>query len=162
MLKGHELLAKVTEMRENGNTASEIVRACGYTSTKEDGTVKLHFTDFYTELLTVQGKINSSVDSFDEDEEENEDIIRLVREGYPSDAVYAFIELYGVECIESFADSYQGEFQSEVDFAQYFVEECYPMRDVPSFVVIDWQDTWDSGLSCSYDFEDGYVFRSDF
>lgn len=36
------------------------------------------------------------------------------------------------------------------------------MRDVPSFVVIDWQDTWDSGLRYDYDFEDGYVFRSDF
>ena len=161
MLKGQELLIKVTEMREAGNTASEIVRACGYVSIRNDGTERLQFTDFYTELLTVQGKINNVVESVGEADEENEDVLRLMREGHSHDAIYTFIDLYGVECIEHFAESYQGEFADGAEFAQYLTEECYPMRDVPSHVVMDWEGTWEN-LRGDYDIQDGYVFYCQF
>lgn len=157
MLKGQELLTKVNEMREAGESASAIARACGYSSMRENGTERLHFNEFYTELLTAQGKINQNTI----EDEENEDVLRLIREGHSQDAIYTFIELYGEEYVESFPDSYQGEFSDGAEFAQYITEECYTMRDVPSYVVIDWEETWEN-LREDYDFQDGYIFRNDF
>lgn len=53
MLTGADLLAKVKEMGDAGK--SEIVRACGYVSTKKDGSERLNFTAFYEALLAAKG-----------------------------------------------------------------------------------------------------------
>ena len=53
MLIGTELLAKVKELGDLGK--SEIVRACGYVSTKKDGGERLNFTAFYEALLEAKG-----------------------------------------------------------------------------------------------------------
>jgi hypothetical protein len=52
MLTGITLLNKVNEMQAQEPPAkmSDIVRACGY---EREG--KLKYTEFYTELLTVEG-----------------------------------------------------------------------------------------------------------
>ena len=53
MLTGSELLAKVKEL---GNASkSELVRKCGYLSTKKDGGERLNFTAFYEALLDAKG-----------------------------------------------------------------------------------------------------------
>lgn len=53
MLTGHDLLAKVKEL---GNVSkSDLVRECGYVSTKKDGTERLNFTAFYEALLDAKG-----------------------------------------------------------------------------------------------------------
>ena len=48
-LTGSELLAKVKELGDVGK--SEIVRSCGYVSSKKDGGERLNFTAFYEALL---------------------------------------------------------------------------------------------------------------
>ena len=53
MLTGSELLIKVKELGDAGK--SEIVRACGYVSTKKDGAERLNFTAFYEALLDAKG-----------------------------------------------------------------------------------------------------------
>ncbi|MBM5795908.1 MAG: hypothetical protein RLZZ106_606 [Cyanobacteriota bacterium] len=53
MLTGTELLAKVKELGDVGK--SEIVRSCGYVSTKKDGGERLNFTAFYEALLEAKG-----------------------------------------------------------------------------------------------------------
>ena len=53
MLTGTELLAKVKELGEASKT--ELVRATGYVSTKEDGSERLNFTAFYEALLEARG-----------------------------------------------------------------------------------------------------------
>jgi hypothetical protein len=53
MLTGTELLAKVKELGDASK--SEIVRACGYVSTKKDGGERLNFTAFYEALLEAKG-----------------------------------------------------------------------------------------------------------
>ncbi|MEB3271958.1 MAG: AbrB family transcriptional regulator [Synechococcus sp.] len=53
MLTGSELLSKVKEL--GSVTKSDLVRACGYVSTKKDGTERLNFTAFYEALLNAQG-----------------------------------------------------------------------------------------------------------
>jgi hypothetical protein len=53
MLTGTELLAKVKELGEASK--SDLVRATGYVSTKEDGSERLNFTAFYEALLEARG-----------------------------------------------------------------------------------------------------------
>jgi hypothetical protein len=53
MLTGAELLAKVKELGDVSK--SELVRACGYVSTKKDGSERLNFTAFYESLLNAKG-----------------------------------------------------------------------------------------------------------
>jgi AbrB-like transcriptional regulator len=53
MLTGTDLLTKVKELGDAGK--SEIVRACGYVSSKKDGGDRLNFTAFYEALLEAKG-----------------------------------------------------------------------------------------------------------
>jgi hypothetical protein len=53
MLTGSDLLAKVKEMGDASK--SDLVRACGYVSSKKDGTERLNFTAFYESLLQAKG-----------------------------------------------------------------------------------------------------------
>jgi hypothetical protein len=53
MLTGTELLTKVKELGDASKT--ELIRATGYVSTKEDGTERLNFTAFYEALLEARG-----------------------------------------------------------------------------------------------------------
>jgi hypothetical protein len=53
MLTGSDLLAKVKEMGDASK--SDLVRACGYVSTKKDGSERLNFTAFYEALLEAKG-----------------------------------------------------------------------------------------------------------
>ncbi|MEB3166976.1 MAG: AbrB family transcriptional regulator [Cyanobacteriota bacterium] len=53
MLTGAELLAKVKELGDVSK--SDLVRACGYVSTKADGSERLNFTAFYEALLNAKG-----------------------------------------------------------------------------------------------------------
>ncbi len=53
MLTGSALLAKVKELGDVSK--SDLVRACGYVSTKKDGDERLNFTAFYEALLEAKG-----------------------------------------------------------------------------------------------------------
>ena len=60
MLTGSELLAKVKELGDISK--SELVRECGYVSTKKDGSERINFTAFYEALLSAKG-VNLGTDS---------------------------------------------------------------------------------------------------
>ena len=53
MLTGSDLLTKVKELADASK--SELVRECGYVSTKKDGSERLNFTAFYEALLDAKG-----------------------------------------------------------------------------------------------------------
>jgi hypothetical protein len=53
MHTGADLLTKVKELGDVSK--SDLVRSCGYVSTKKDGTERLHFTAFYEALLEAKG-----------------------------------------------------------------------------------------------------------
>lgn len=53
MLTGADLLTKVKELGDVSK--SDLVRACGYVSSKKDGTERLNFTAFYEALLDAKG-----------------------------------------------------------------------------------------------------------
>jgi hypothetical protein len=52
-LTGAELLAKVKELGDASK--SDLVRACGYVSSKKDGSERLNFTAFYEAMLEAKG-----------------------------------------------------------------------------------------------------------
>ena len=79
---------------------------------------------------------------------------------YDSGAVMAFVDNYGISMISDFADAYVGHYNSEAEFAEEYLSE---MGDsIPSYVVVDWQSTWDYSLRYDFTFENGYVFRDNF
>ena len=158
MLTGNALLTLVNEMQAQNPPAkmSEIVRACGY---EYDG--KVHYTQFYTELLTVKGILNND-EVENEISEEYREQYQNLSESYGKDAVNAFLELHDDESLlEFFEEAYQGRYDSEADFAEEFTASVYGV-DLPSFVVIDWDATWNSYLRYDFDFEDGFVFNKNF
>jgi hypothetical protein len=53
MLTGPDLLSKVKELGDASK--SDIVRSCGYVSSKKDGADRLNFTAFYEALLEAKG-----------------------------------------------------------------------------------------------------------
>jgi antirestriction protein len=155
MLTGNDLLNRVNELQAQEPPAkmSDIVRECGYI--KEDG--KLAYTDFYTELLTVKGILNNNTPENEISEEYQEKYSELC-ERYSKDAVDAFLELYDEDDLESFEEAYYGSYDSEADFAEQFVNDTCDF-DIPSFVVVDWEATWNCNLRYDFDFEDGFVFN---
>ena len=156
MLTGNALLTRVNEMQAQGAKATDIVRACGY---EYDG--KVHYTQFYTELLTVKGILNKATPNADDVSEEYREQYLDLCEEFGKDAVDAFLELYTEEDLQYFEDAYQGRYDSEADFAEEFTSSVYGF-DAPSFVVIDWDATWNCNLRYDFDFEDGFVFNKNF
>ena len=152
MLTGTELLTALAALEAEGKTRSEQCRACGY---EIDG--KLHFTNFYTAILDARGYINQPQESeaIEAEDPDNQETINELLEDYPAAAIEAFIELYGEEELENMSDAYCGE-MSGAEYAEQLVSDCYCV-DIPSFVSIDWDATWDN-LSYDYDEKDGYIF----
>ena len=52
MLSGNQLLTTVQSLPEAD--IKQLVKTCGYISTRKDGTQKLDFNDFYVALLTAK------------------------------------------------------------------------------------------------------------
>ena len=160
MLTGTALKNTVAAMQAEGKKPSEIAIACGY-CTVEGSNTKIHFTDFYMALLEVKG---DSVDDIEEEtieaeNSDNQEAINEALEDYPADGIRAFIEYFGEDCISDISDSYQGE-MSGAEFAEQLVSDCYSL-DIPSFVSVDWEDTWDN-LRHDYIEQDGYIFCVNF
>ena len=55
MLKGNQLLNTVQSLPEAD--IKQLVRTCGYTSTRKNGAEKLNFTDFYMALLSAKADL---------------------------------------------------------------------------------------------------------
>ena len=75
------------------------------------------------------------------------------------DAVDALIAEMGDVCyVEDCDERYQGHYHNEAEFAEEFIDEMG--YDIPSIVVVDWEQTWESSLR--YDFtacRDGSTYR---
>ena len=55
----------------------------------------------------------------------------------------------GVESLEQFEESYQGLHQTEGDFVEELLNDCY-VNELPTWVHIDYQRTWNDSLSYDY------------
>jgi antirestriction protein len=87
-----------------------------------------------------------------------EDYARMVEE-YDQETVNAFLEEFDLMDVEHLEDAYNGQYRSEAEFAENFVTDMgYAQNDMPYWIAIDWQKTWDDGLSWDYTFNNGFVF----
>ena len=80
---------------------------------------------------------------------------------YGEEVVIAFLDVFDINSIGSLSDAYQGEYESGAEFAESLVSDCYSM-DMPSWVEVDWQATWDNSLSYDYSESDGHIFNNNF
>ena len=65
------------------------------------------------------------------------------------DVVDAFVKEYGFEDVAKCEDAYVGRYESGADFAEQLAEE--QGADIPEWLSIDWEDTFDRNLSYDYD-----------
>ena len=90
--------------------------------------------------------------------ENYEDYLRMIDQ-YDQETVDAFLGAdFDIDDISKLEYAYYGCCDSEEEFAENFVTECYGLPDMPSWIKIDWSETWEDGLSWDYTFYDGYVF----
>ena len=87
-------------------------------------------------------------------------------EDYGQNLVDEFIEDFDVSTIENFEDMYQGQYDSGADFAKQIATDCGYIKsyqgDLPSWIEIDWEKTWDN---LSYDYTEligGHIFSNNF
>jgi hypothetical protein len=78
---------------------------------------------------------------------------------YNEDAVKAYIELCGsVSYVSGFGEAYEGEFDRVEDFVESILDTMG--EEVPSWVVIDHEATWNHSLRHDYVEENGFYFRN--
>ena len=80
---------------------------------------------------------------------------------YGQEVVDEFMEDYD---IENFEDMYQGQYRSGAEFAEQICQDCgYISNDMPSWVEIDWEKTWDNALSYDYiEIGNGHIFNANY
>jgi antirestriction protein len=77
------------------------------------------------------------------------------------DAFEAFSDAFGNDCIDSFKDRYMGKWDSEKEFAEYIVDECYNLDSMMGHLAsyFDYEAYARDLFIDDYYFTDGYVFR---
>ena len=89
-----------------------------------------------------------------------EDYLQAIDE-YDEDVVTAFLDIFDIDSIGNLSEAYQGRYTDGAEFAESIVSECYSM-EMPSWVEVDWQATWDNALSYDYSESDGHIFNNNF
>ena len=87
-----------------------------------------------------------------------EDYTRMVEE-YDQETVDSFIEVFDLMDVEHLQDAYHGYYRSGAEFAEQFVSDCYGLPDLPYWIAIDWEETWEN-LSYDYTESNGYIFSN--
>lgn len=131
-------------------------------------------------VITISDDVQAKIDELKEENFYEGDMIEFIQtygndafleyyeeyvqsgEDYSYEAVDAFVDEFGIECIAHFTDAYYGQYDSEEQFAEQFVGDCYTsnLQDLP--VVIDWTATWETNLRYDFSFVDGFVFNKNY
>jgi hypothetical protein len=77
------------------------------------------------------------------------------------DVVDSFIKENGIVNVEHCEDAFVGCYSSEAAFVEEYLDEVMEV-EIPCWLVVDFQATWDSSVRFDFTFVDGYVFRKDF
>ena len=119
--------------------------------------------DEYNELYNWE--YNDMVDfikSYGEDDFINnyETYQRLV-DDYGQEVVDEFMEDFD---IENFENMYQGQYGSGAEFAEQICQDCgYISNNIPHWIVIDWERTWEANLRHDYiEIGEGHIFSANY
>ena len=76
-------------------------------------------------------------------------------------AFKAYVSATGNDSISAFEEDYEGEYDSEEEFAEYIVKECYDLDKIMGNLAFyfDYKAFARDLFISDYIFEDGYVFR---
>jgi hypothetical protein len=83
----------------------------------------------------------------------------LTDNSYSMEAIEAFVGEFGIESIDGFEDSYCGTYRNGAEYARDLVEGAWNLDNIPGFVEIDWEATWEN-LSQDYTEVDGHIFNN--
>ena len=88
---------------------------------------------------------------------------RLV-DDYGQNLVDEFAQEFDVDSVEHFEEMYQGQYESGAEFAEQICQDCgYITRELPSWVEIEWETTWENSLSYDYTLiGEGYIFNANY
>ena len=94
---------------------------------------------------------------------------RLVDE-YCMELVNNFADHFDIETVEHFEEMYQGQHETGSNFAEHICEELGYIRDLPAWVSVDWEKTWEDALSYDYteidcdmsDYTYGHIFSNNY
>ena len=66
--------------------------------------------------------------------------------------------------IENFEDMYQGQYESGAEFAEQICQDCgYISNNIPHWIVIDWERTWEANLRHDYiELGEGHIFSANY
>ena len=94
---------------------------------------------------------------------------RLVDE-YGRELVDNFADHFDIETVENFEEMYQGQHETGANFAESICMDLGYIRDLPAWVSVDWEKTWEDALSYDYteidcnmsDFTYGHIFSNNY
>ena len=116
----------------------------------------------HLESLIDEGEDRSEMEAFIEEHGHKDFYLyfeeyRQAVHDFDQETVDAFLEEFDLMDVEHLTDAYYGRYDSGAEFAEQFVSDCYGLPDMPYWIAIDWEETWDN-LSYDYSFSNGIIF----
>jgi 2-phosphoglycerate kinase len=154
-----EIVAIVDNLVEDGYDLEDVLIVLDYFGEENYENLVSIF-----EMLEDTGASKSDLYDYIEeqgiDELEYFDKYQEMMDNYDEGAVKAFLEMYSVSDLHHFEEAYEGYFDDVEAFVDNFMENSG--EEIPTWVVVDYSQTWESSLRFDYDEENGYYFRSSF
>ena len=88
---------------------------------------------------------------------------RLV-DDYGQNLVDEFAQEFDVDSVEHFEEMYQGQYESGAEFAEQICQDCgYISNNIPHWILIDWERTWEANLRHDYiEIGEGHIFSANY
>ena len=151
-----EIVEIVDDLVENGYELEEVLTVLDYFGEQ----YQEHLQAIMEMLEDTDASKSELYDYLEEqgiDELEFFDKYKELMDNYDEGAVSAFLSLNYVSDLHQFKESYEGEFDRVDDFVEYILENSG--EEIPSWLCIDAEATWNCSLRHNYDEENGYYFR---
>jgi hypothetical protein len=152
-----EIVTIVDELVEDGYDLEEVLSVLDYFGEKYQENLKEIF-----EELENTGALKEELYDYIEEQGVDElgyfEQYQEVMSNYDENAVTAFLSMYSVSDLHAFEESYEGQFDNVRDFVEYILDTVG--EEIPSWITVDYEATWNASLRFDYNEEDGYYFRS--
>jgi hypothetical protein len=152
-----EIVTIVDELVEDGYELEEVLSVLDYFGEKYQDNLREIF-----EELENTGALKEELYDYLEEQGIDElgyfEQYQELMSNNDEDAVNAFLSLYSVSDLHAFEESYEGHYDDVRDFVENYLENLG--ENIPSWIVVDYEATWNASLRFDYNEEDGYYFRS--
>jgi hypothetical protein len=152
-----EIVAIVDELVEDGYELEEVLSVLDYFGEEYQNNLREIF-----EELENTGALKEELYDYLEEQGIDElgyfEQYQEVMSNYDENAVNAFLSLYSVSDLHAFEEAYEGHYDDVRDFVENYLENLG--ENIPSWIVVDYEATWNASLRFDYNEEDGYYFRS--